>query len=285
MLKGRLGLDKTKINHNERHPFFYIENGKLSVNDGTLQFTTSGYNELSPGVYNIPYQTISIIMAGPGTSITHDTFRLCASHGTGIVITGQNGVKFYASMPFGMDKSNMARAQIRLWSDLETRNQIAKIFYKHRFGGELPSNDIEQLRGMEGIRVKNSYKLYAEKYGFQWTTRKFNKKDHTKDDEMNQAINHASSFLRAAANIATAQTSMIPQIGFIHEHSSESFCLDIADIYREKYCLNIAFSALKEYKEGFHSLEKYVRLKAIKTFENEKVISQMIDFITKVFSK
>ena len=48
---------------------------------------------------------------------------------------------------------------------------------------------------------------------------------------------------RGAAAIAVASTATIPQLGFVHEDSGQSFVLDIADLVRHDVMLPIAFGA------------------------------------------
>ena len=62
-------------------------------------------------------------------------------------------------------------------------------------------------------------------------------------DLPNQALNHASSAVEAAAAIAVSATSTIPQLGFIHEDPGQSFVLDIADLFRDSLTIPVAFRA------------------------------------------
>ncbi len=132
MLRGRLGLETARIPHADRHGCIWIQRGTLYVEDGTLRFTTSGASDLAAGDYAIPFQTISAIIIGPGTSVTHDSLRLLARHGTGLIAAGEDGVRFYASMPFGTEESALARRQVAIWTDAATRVAAARLMYAWR---------------------------------------------------------------------------------------------------------------------------------------------------------
>ncbi|MBD3347950.1 MAG: type I-E CRISPR-associated endonuclease Cas1, partial [Candidatus Eisenbacteria bacterium] len=141
MLKGRLGLATARIPHVDRHGLLWLARGKLFVDAGTLRFLTRGAADLPPGDYAIPFQNVSTILIAPGTTVSHDALRLLARHGTGLVAVGEGGVRLYASMPFGPDDSELARRQVRLWSDREARIDVARRMYNIRLGEELPQRD------------------------------------------------------------------------------------------------------------------------------------------------
>ena len=126
MLTGRLGLETARVPHSDRHGCLWLRRGGLAVEDGTLRFRTAGNDALAPGDYGIPFQTVSIIFLEPGSTVSHDALRLLARHGTGLIVTGEDGVRFYASMPFGQDESALARQQVRLWADEESKKTMER---------------------------------------------------------------------------------------------------------------------------------------------------------------
>lgn len=284
MLKGRLGLETARVPHADRHGCLWLRRGNLTTENGTLRFVTAGSPDLPAGDYGIPFQTVSTIILEPGTTVSHDALRLLARHGTGLVMSGEEGVRFYASMPFGQDDSSLARQQVRLWTDRSDRLQVARRMYGWRLGEVLPSQDLTVLRGIEGARVKVLYRTLAKQFGITWAGRRYDRDDPEATDRVNQAVNHASAALRAAAMVAVATTSTIPQLGFIHEDSNQAFCLDIADLYRETVCLPAAFRAVKQMEsEGADSLERCARRAAGRALRDQQVIPSMIDRIKSLF--
>ena len=53
MLKGRLGLEKARIPHADRHGLLWLSRGELCVIDGCLHFVR-GKDSLTPGIDQIP---------------------------------------------------------------------------------------------------------------------------------------------------------------------------------------------------------------------------------------
>jgi CRISPR-associated protein Cas1 len=263
----------------------WLRRGNLTVENGTLRFVTAGSPDLPAGDYGIPFQTLSAVILEPGTTVSHDALRLLARHGTGLVAVGEEGVRFYASMPFGQDDSSLARQQVRLWSDEASRLRVARRMYAWRLGEVLPSEDINVLRGIEGARVKALYRILAKQFGINWAGRRYDRDDPEATDRVNQAVNHGSAALRAAAMIAVAATATIPQLGFIHEGSGQALCLDIGDLYRETVCLPAAFRAVKQLESGEDdSLERCARRAAGRALQDQQVIPAMIDRIKTLFT-
>lgn len=278
MLRGRLGLERVRIPYNARHGLVWLDRGKLDVQDGCLRFTTAG-GVLEAGEYEIPHQALSMVLLGPGSSVTHDCMRLCASHGCAIAFVGEGGVKLYTAPPLMSGSSSLARQQAELWADRNARMYVARQMYALRFGEVLPHRDIEVLRGMEGARVKAAYAKLAAEFEIEWQGRRYDRANPGAADLPNQAINHASSAVRAAAAIAVMATAAIPQLGFVHEDSSQAFILDIADLYRDGTTLRIAFGAVRDMKLHDMPLERLVRRQANAVFANEDVIPSMIERI------
>jgi CRISPR-associated protein Cas1 len=278
MLIGRLGLDKARIPYADRHGLLWLDRGRLEVEDGCLRFTTAG-GALAAGNYQIPHQSVSLVLLGPGSSITHDALRLLASHGTALAAVGEDGVRLYTAPPLMPDTSALARHQMTKWAKPQSRIAVARRMYAIRLGEVLPSRDIETLRGIEGARVKESYRLMAERFGILWKGRRYDRADPDAADVTNQAINHAATAVRAAAAIAVTATATIPQLGFIHEDSGQAFALDIADLYRDDLTLTIAFGAAKEALDADETVDRIVRRRASRAFTEKKVIPDMIDRI------
>jgi CRISP-associated protein Cas1 len=279
MLIGRLGLDKARVPHADRHGLIWLDRGRLEVEDGCLRFVTAG-GILAPGDYQIPQQSVSIILLGPGSSVTHDALRILAAHGCALAAIGTGGIRFYSAPPLLPDTSVLARRQVMLWADSSTRVSIARAMFGIRFGEEVKARTLDMLRGMEGARLKRMYELTAQQCGVPWQGRRYDRKNPNAADIPNQAINHAASAVEAAAAIAVASTATIPQLGFVHEDSGQSFVLDIADLVRHDVMLPIAFSAAKQaMRNPSESLDRLVRTRAAEMFNKEQVVAKLIDHI------
>lgn len=281
MLKGRLGLETARIPHADRHGLLWLSRGELCVVDGCLHFLR-GRDSLTPGIDQIPHQAVSMILLGPGSSVTHDALRLLARHGTLLAAVGTDGVRSYTAPPLLPDRSDVARRQAELWGNPRRRISVARHMYALRLGEVLPHRDLDTLRGIEGARVKNFYKLMAEKHGIQWKGRNYDRADPNATDLPNQAINHAATAVQAAAAIAVQSVAALPPLGFIHEDSGQSFVLDIADLFRDTVTLQIAFTAARHAEQIDDTIDRLVRREAATVFRKQQVISAMIDRIKTV---
>jgi len=280
MLSGRLGLETARVPHADRAGVLWIGRGRLSAEDGTLHFVTAGDGDLPAGAYDIPYQTVSCLLCQPGTTVTHDAVRLLARHGTAVVMVGSGGARLYGSMPFGPDDSRLARRQAQWWADPGLRLAITRRMYAWRLGEVLQEASLDSLRGIEGVRVKESYRLTALRHGVTWRGRRYDRQDPDGADLPNQALNHASTAVVAAAQIATAAVGAIPQLGFIHEDSGIAFCLDVADLFREAVTLPVAFAAARRVQDDRRlDLEREVRRLCGQEFRRRKLVTDMIERI------
>lgn len=288
MLRGRLGLETARIPHADRHGLLYLARGALTVRDGTLRFARQNPPDadspLEPGEYGIPFQSISMILLGPGSTVSHDVLRLLARHGTALVAVGEDGVRCYTAPPLLPDTSDLARRQMQAWGDPEKRIIIAKKMYALRLGEVLTHQDIAALRGVEGARMKRTYQNLAQQYGLTWSGRRYDRANPLSADLQNQAINHASSAVTAAAVIAVTATGAIPQLGFIHEHSGDAFALDIADLFRDTVLLPAAFQSAKAVLQNPNlGIERQTRRATGEILRKENVIPKMIDRIKVLF--
>lgn len=291
MLRGRLGLETARIPHADRHGLLWLSRGALTVRDGTLRFERRGgaddNDPLDAGEYGIPFQSLSMILLGPGSTVSHDALRLMARHGTALVAVGEDGVRCYTAPPLMPDTSDVARRQMKAWSDQDgERITVARRMYARRMGEVLPHQGLDALRGIEGARAKQTYRLIARRYGVSWRGRRYDRANPLAADIPNQAINHASVAVTSAAAIAVTSVGAIPQLGFIHEHSGEAFVLDVADLFRDTVLLPAAFQAAKTVIDNpALNVERITRRTTGEMLRTERVIPKMIDSIKALFAE
>jgi CRISPR-associated protein Cas1 len=283
MLKGRLGLESAKVPHADRAGCLYLARGALTARDGTLAFLqgeTTVADALEPGDYAIPLQGVSIILLGPGSTVSHDALRLLANARTALAAVGEDGVRLYTAPPMIPDRSGLARLQARIWADDDLRVMTARRMYAIRLGEVLPHADLNVLRGIEGARMKETYALHAQRIGIPWRGRRYDRGQPMSADLPNQALNHAASAVEAAAAIAVCATATIPQLGFIHEDPGQSFVLDIADLYRDTITIPCAFKAAKlALERPSENIERATRRLAGAALARQGVIPEMIERI------
>ena len=289
MLRGRLGLETARIPHADRHGLLWLSRGALTVRDGALRFhresSPTSDSPLDTGEYGIPFQSLSMILLGPGSTVSHDALRLMARHGTALVAVGEDGVRCYTAPPLMPDTSDIARRQMRAWGDpTGSRITIARKMYALRLGEVLPHLGLDALRGMEGARMKRTYQNLAQRYGVDWHGRRYDRSNPLTADIPNQAINHASVAVTSAAVIAVTAVGAIPQLGFIHEHSGDAFALDVADLFRDSILLPAALKSAKAVIEDpTLDIERHTRRTTGDMLRSEDVIPKMIDRIKTIF--
>lgn len=68
--------------------------------------------------------------------------------------------------------------------------------YERRFP-KLPSGNygIKQLRDMEGIRVREAYRMASKRIGVPWNSRKYKNTNWEAADEINRAFSQANAIL------------------------------------------------------------------------------------------
>lgn len=283
MLKGRLGLDSAKVPHANRAGLLYLARGALTARDGTLAFRqgpATAADALVEGDYAIPLQGVSMILLGPGSTVSHDALRLLAHARTALAAVGEDGVRLYTAPPLIPDRSGLARLQARLWADDDLRVMLARRMYAWRLGEVLPHRDLDVLRGIEGARMKESYALHARQIGVEWRGRRYDRARPLAADLPNQALNHAASATEAAAAIAVAATATIPQLGFIHEDPGQAFVLDIADLFRDTLTIPCAFKAARHVRDRpGDNIERVTRRLVGRELARQKIIPAMIDRI------
>lgn len=287
MLVGRLGLETARLPHSDRHGLIFLDRGRLSVEDGCLTFDCAGGGMVPAGRYGLPHQSVSLILLGPGSSVSHDALRILARHNVGLAAIGEDGVRFYTATPLLPDFSNLARAQARFWAD-ERRGRplVARRMYALRLGEVLPHKDIAVLRGIEGARMKETYRIEAERAGIRWNGRRYDRADPDAADLPNQALNHAASAVEAAAAIAVAATATIPQLGFVHEDSGQSFVLDIADLVRDSVTIPCAFrAAALAARRPQDNVEKLTRRLTGERLRRDGVIASLIDRVKAILAE
>ena len=121
----------------------------------------------------IPAAALAVLMLGPGTAITHAAIKALADNGCSVVWVGQEGTKLYAQGSGETRRAYHVLRQAELASDPQKRIQVVLRMYRTRFGEELDGGlNLNQIRGMEGARVRKAYREASEQYGVPWRGRR-----------------------------------------------------------------------------------------------------------------
>ena len=146
------------------------------------------------GKIAVPIASLSLLLLGPGTSITHEAVKLLAQSGCSIVWVGEDATRFYAQGTGETRKAHRLLKQASLVSDPQTRRKVALAMYTKRFDEVLdPDLSLEQIRGHEGVRVRNTYQLMSRRYGVKWRGRRYTRNDWDASDPVNRALSMANA--------------------------------------------------------------------------------------------
>ncbi|MGA4867241.1 type I-E CRISPR-associated endonuclease Cas1e [Streptomyces lavendulocolor] len=192
----------------------------------------------------LPTAALSCVLLGPGTSITTRAMATLARHGTTVVITGAGGIRCYAATVPGSLTTTWLEHQVRLWADDDQRLSVATAMYKKRFGDDTvpPGTSLNQLRGMEGQRVKAHYRLLAQQYKIGRFRRSYDPSSWDTQDPVNLALSSANTCLYGIVHAAITALGCSPAIGYVHSGNQQAFVYDIADLYKAELTIPLAFS-------------------------------------------
>ncbi len=154
--------------------------------------------------------------------------------------------------------------------------------FELRFGEPAPERrSIDQLRGVEGARVRAIYQTMAKKYGVDWQVRRYDPKDWAAGDIANQCVSAATSCLYGVTEAAVLAAGYAPAIGFLHSGKPLSFVYDIADIVKFETVVPVAFKVAAG--KPRHP-DREVRLACREIFRSSRLLSRLIPLIEDVLA-
>lgn len=261
----------------ERLSILYIEKGNLDVLNGAFVVV-----DVTGVRTHIPVGGVACLMLEPGTRVSHAAVALAARVGTLLVWIGEAGVRLYASGQPGGARSDRLLYQAQLALDPELRLKVVRKMYQLRFGEEPPARrSVDQLRGIEGARVREMYKLIARKYGVTWRMRNYDTEEWDKGDLPNRCLSAATSCLYGVTEAAVLAAGYAPAVGFIHTGKPLSFVYDVADLFKFETVVPVAFrTAARQVTNG----EQQVRLACRDCFRETKLLGRIIPTIEEVLA-
>ena len=225
----------------ERWTPLYLEHGRIEVDDASVKWIGADRT-----VFRLPVASLSVLMLGPGTTVTHAAMKVCADCNTAVCWVGAEGLHFYATGIAPTHDSERARRQAEIASTPKRRDEVARRMFALRFGPDVPIEGVavKELRGIEGRRVKALYAEMGAKFGVTWKGRNYNPDNWELADHINRAVSAANAALYALTTAVICSLGYLPALGFIHTNSMRAFVLDIADIYKPETTLPAAFETI-----------------------------------------
>jgi CRISPR-associated protein Cas1 len=230
----------------DRSSILFLEKGRLDVLDGAFVLVDEN------GVrVHIPVGGVVCLMLEPGTRVSHAAVALAARAGTLLIWVGEAGVRLYAAGQPGGARADRLLYQARLALDDEARLRVVRKMYALRFGEDAPARrSIDQLRGIEGARVRETYKGLAARHGVTWNGREYDPSDWASADTVNQCLSAATAALYGITEAAVLAAGYAPAIGFLHTGKPQSFVYDIADLFKFETVVPVAFRVASAAQAG-----------------------------------
>jgi len=261
----------------DRNSMIFIGMGQIDVKDGAFVVIDKNGERM-----HIPVGSVTCLMLEPGTRISHAAIKLAAEVGTLITWVGEGGVRFYAAGQPGGARSDKLLYQAKLALDGDLRLKVVRKMFELRFGEEAPQRrSVDQLRGIEGARVRKTYQLLAKQYNIEWKGRRYDPKDWESGDITNKCISAATSCLYGITEAAILAAGYAPAIGYLHTGKPLSFVYDIADIIKFDTVVPTAFRiAAKNPQQP----DRDVRLACRELFRTNKTLKRLIPLIEEILA-
>ncbi len=248
--------------------YLYAEHCKIEQENRSIALIDAS------GRVPVPCATLCLLLLGPGTSISHAAVSALADNGCLVAWCGEQGVRFYAHGHGITRHSNNLLIQARLWADSASRLQVVRKMYLMRFESGLDESlSLKQIRGKEGIRVREAYATAATEYGVPWHGRNYRRSDWNAGDQVNRALSAANSCLYGICHAGVIALGLSPALGFIHTGKMLSFVYDVADLYKTSVSIPIAFRVVAQ---GQEQVESTVRKAVRDRLKESKLLKSIV---------
>lgn len=256
--------------------YVYVERCRVDQDAKAIAFHDA------KGKTALPCASLTTLLLGPGTTVTHAAMRTLSEHGCTVMWTGEGGVRMYAQ---GLGETRSAERllhQSHVHGDTALRLQVVRNMYEIRFPEKLDATlTLQQIRGKEGARVRDAYARASRETGIEWNGREYKRDDWSSADPVNRALSAANSCLYGVCHAAIVAAGYSPGLGFIHTGKMLAFVYDIADLYKAEMSVPAAFKAVKEGEEG---METRVRRGLRDMFKEQRLLSRIVSDIDKVLN-
>lgn len=226
----------------DKYPFIYLERGRLEVDDSSIKWIDSEAN-----VVALPIATLNTLLLGPGTTVTHDAIKTAVAANCSVCWVGEDSLLFYAAGFLPTADTRNLKQQVELSANPDKSLEVARRLFARRFpDADLDGKSLKEMMGMEGYRVRSLYQEKAHEYQVGWKGRQFTPGKFEFSDITNQVMTAANAALYGILCSAIHSMGYSPHIGFIHSGSPLPFVYDMADLYKEALCIDLAFALTRD---------------------------------------
>jgi CRISPR-associated protein Cas1 len=224
--------------------YHYIEHAIVDRKQNAIEYIQEDGRTL------VPIASISLIMLGPGTSLSHAAMKVLMENGCSILWVGEDGIRCYGQGLGETRRSYHLIRQAELVCDPIAREKVVRNMYAMRFEEKLNEGlSLAQIRGKEGVRVRQAYAQASEKYGVPWHGRRYDRSNWGHADTINRTLSSANALMNGICHAAIVAGGYSPALGFVHTGRMLSFVYDIADLYKTELTIPAAFEVVAESEE------------------------------------
>lgn len=260
----------------DRVSMIFVSYGRIDVRDGAFVVV----DEVNGERKHIPVGSVACIMLEPGTRVSHAAVKLAATTGTLLIWVGEAGVRLYSSGQPGGARSDKLLYQAKLALDETLRLKVVRKMFEIRFGEKPPERrSVDQLRGIEGVRVRKLYELLARQYRVKWKGRRYDPKNWEAGDVINKCLSSATSCLYGVTEAAILAAGYAPAVGFVHSGKPLSFVYDIADIFKFDTVVPVAFQVASKNPS---QPDRQVRIACRDSFRQTRLLRKIIPSIEEI---
>lgn len=261
----------------DRMTFLYLEHCKISREDGAITVRDQ------EGIIHVPAASITVLLLGPGTDVSHRAMELIGDMGVSVIWVGEHGVRYYAHGRSLNSHTHLLEKQAKLVSNTRSHLAVVRKMYEMRFADEDVSGlTLQQLRGREGARMRKIYREQSKKWSVPWNGRNYNVEDFASGDPINQALSAGNVCLYGLASAVITALGCSVGLGFVHVGHEFSFAYDIADLYKAEITIPIAFETAAENPP---ELPNVVRRRVRDSFARTHILERMVRDIKYLLSE
>lgn len=254
--------------------FLYVEHVRIEQHEKAVALVNPD------GLTPVPAASLALLMLGPGTTISHAAVKALADNNCTVVWSGEEGVRFYAAGMGGTRGSAALIRQALLVSHPRLRLEVVTRMYRKRFSGGLdPHLSLQQIRGMEGIRVREAYAAASKSTGVAWSGRNYQRGNWNAADPVNRALSAGNACLYGLVQAALISAGYSTALGFIHTGKQLSFVYDIADLYKADLIIPTAFDVVAWNPS---SVEREMRMACRRKFQESRLMQRILPDVVDV---
>lgn len=248
--------------------YIYIEHAIIDRAQNAIEFIQTD------GRTTVPIASVSVILLGPGTSVSHAAVKCLAENGCTTVWVGEDCIRCYAQGLGETRKAYHLLRQAELVCDPLKRDHVVRKMYQMRFEESLQEGlSLNQIRGLEGVRVRETYAQASRLFGVPWHGRQYDRFDWDKGDTINRALSAANALLNGICHAAIVSGGYSPALGFVHTGRMLSFIYDIADLYKTEITIPAAFEVVATQQVN---VESHVRERCRAIFQEKKLLKRLL---------